>query len=164
MTARTRCACLDTGWLLESAQPPVRVTRLGYRAEASASRCHHREIHLAPSQPPERESTTVTLPDKTDPSRRKKRPPAPRVEVPAPRDTWVDEDVVDAPLHRTEPDTKLQHRTLHWVGVSYLAALASVCVVAITSGSVPIPLAAPMAILAATIPIIVRYAFPSGRR
>jgi hypothetical protein len=83
-----------------------------------------------------------------------------------PKARHVSEDVepVDCPLFRAEPDKKLQHHTLLWVGIISLAVLTCVCVVAISGSTVPIPLLAIIAIVVATMPVIVKYVFPSGRR
>ena len=111
----------------------------------------------------------MTLPDKTNPSRRKKRPPTGHARPanngrPLPRDYSEDEDVTDATLYRREPDKKLQHHTLLWVGVLLLAALGCVFALAITSAPVPPLLLTAIACLAGAILIIVRHVFPGGRR
>jgi uncharacterized membrane protein len=76
--------------------------------------------------------------------------------------TTSDEDVpvTDDPLYRIEADP-LRARALHWVGFTFIATLACVCVVAIALGSVPAALATAVPVLSATLTVVVRVLFRS---
>lgn len=109
----------------------------------------------------------MTLPDKTNPnSPRKRRKPQGRARStngsrrPVERTVHEDVEPVDRPLYRLEPDRKLQRHALQWVGLTFIAALTCVCVVAIAVGSVPTALVTAIAILALTIMTIVASVFP----
>jgi hypothetical protein len=111
----------------------------------------------------------VTIPDKTEPDRPRRRP-AGRAEkvarsatnghAPPPRHTSEDTPVEDSPLSIREPDRKLQRSVLKcWVSTS-IATLGCISVVAVATGSAPTPLLIAFVILAAALPVIVRYVFP----
>jgi uncharacterized membrane protein len=64
------------------------------------------------------------------------------------------EEPADTPLYRTEPDRRLRHRPVFWIGLALIAVLACGCVVAIALNSLAAALIGASAILATAVLVV----------